>query len=52
MVFIEGGNSVGFLDLINDLVVIFVEVKDFILEIFCYDYGCNELCICVWGKDF
>nr|WP_206769132.1 MULTISPECIES: type II secretion system protein GspL [unclassified Pseudoalteromonas] len=49
---IEGGNSAGFLDLTNDLVAIFAEVKDFTPETLRYDHGRNELRIRARGKDF
>jgi len=49
---LEGGSTAGFLDLTNDLVSIFSEVKDFTPETLRYDQGRNELRIRARGKDF
>ncbi len=49
---IEGGSTAGFLDLTNDLVTIFSQVKDFSPETLRYDQGRNELRIRARGKDF
>ncbi|AXV64090.1 MULTISPECIES: type II secretion system protein GspL [Pseudoalteromonas] len=49
---LDSGSTAGFLDLTNDLVTIFSEVKDFTPETLRYDQGRNELRIRARGKDF
>ncbi|MCQ8884056.1 type II secretion system protein GspL [Pseudoalteromonas shioyasakiensis] len=49
---IDAGSTAGFLDLTNDLVSIFSQVKDFTPETLRYDQGRNELRIRARGKDF
>ena len=49
---LEGGSSAGFLDLTNELVAVFNQVKEFTPETLRYDQRRNELRIRARGKDF
>lgn len=49
---LDGGNSIGFLELTNELVTVFSQVKEFTAETLRYDQRRNELRIRARGKDF
>ena len=49
---VEGGSDVGFLELMNDLVIVFKEVDNFDPDSLRYDQKRNEIRLRAKGKDF
>ena len=49
---LEGGSDAGFLELMNDLVIVFKEVDNFDPDSLRYDQKRNEIRLRAKGKDF